>query len=198
MLCMHAISAIQDKNDKRPEEYCYDWLKMETYKRTYCFDVNPVKGQDLWKKIPHPAPVPSPVKPKPRRPTKKKRWDKEEQPNGSKTKMKRKYNPIQCMYCGEVGYNKRGCAKKKAVDAEEHARQMQLQLTVVAPATEDVEPELNAAPTDADNVPSPIQPPSEIDINQSESIPPTQDTQQDQLVARPPKLQVIKRKGYCN
>ncbi|XP_029150779.1 uncharacterized protein [Arachis hypogaea] len=44
MPCMHAISAIQDKNDKRPEEYCHEWLKMEAYKRTYYFNVNPVKG----------------------------------------------------------------------------------------------------------------------------------------------------------
>ncbi|RYR51684.1 hypothetical protein Ahy_A06g026660 [Arachis hypogaea] len=66
------------------------------------------------------------------------------------------------------------------------------------------EPELNAVLTDADiateveaplpSLISPIQTPLEIDISQSESIPPTQDTQQDQLVARPPKLQVIKRK----
>ncbi|RYQ87798.1 hypothetical protein Ahy_B09g095337 [Arachis hypogaea] len=128
------------------------------------------------------ASVPPPVKPKPRRPTKKRR-DKKEQPSGSNTKMKRKYNPIRCMYCGEVGHNKR----------------------VVAPAAEGAEPELNAASTDADNgteveaplssLPSPIQSPSEIDISQSESIPPTQDTQQDQLVGRPPKLQVIKRKA---
>ncbi|RYR75847.1 hypothetical protein Ahy_A01g000432 [Arachis hypogaea] len=45
--CMHAISAIQYKNDKRVEEYCYEWLKIEVYRRTYCFNVNPVKGQDL-------------------------------------------------------------------------------------------------------------------------------------------------------
>ncbi|RYR66422.1 hypothetical protein Ahy_A03g012397 isoform A [Arachis hypogaea] len=32
------------ENDNRPEEYCHEWLKMEAYKRTYCFNVNPVKG----------------------------------------------------------------------------------------------------------------------------------------------------------
>ncbi|XP_057761031.1 uncharacterized protein LOC130981452 [Arachis stenosperma] len=47
MPCMHAISAIQDKNGKRTEEYCHELLTMEAYKRTYCFNVNPVKGQDL-------------------------------------------------------------------------------------------------------------------------------------------------------
>ncbi|RYR14624.1 hypothetical protein Ahy_B04g071261 [Arachis hypogaea] len=118
--------------------------------------------------------------------------------------MKRKYNPIRCMYCGEVGHNKRGCAKKKIVDVEEHAKQIQLQLAVVAPTANCAKPELNAALANADIAteaeeplpafPSSIQPPSEIYISQSESIPPTQDTQQDQLVARPPKLQVIKGK----
>ncbi|XP_072071823.1 uncharacterized protein [Arachis hypogaea] len=44
MPCKHSISAIQDKNDKRAEDYCHDWLKMEAYRKTYCFNVNPVKG----------------------------------------------------------------------------------------------------------------------------------------------------------
>ncbi|RYR19812.1 hypothetical protein Ahy_B03g064718 [Arachis hypogaea] len=28
----------EDKNDKRDKEYCYDWLKMEAYRRTYYFN----------------------------------------------------------------------------------------------------------------------------------------------------------------
>ncbi|RYR08300.1 hypothetical protein Ahy_B05g075909 [Arachis hypogaea] len=78
MPCMHAILAIQDKNGKRTEEYCHEWLTMEAYKRTYCFNVNPMKGQDLWEKTSSPAPVPPPIKPKPDRPTKKRRKDKGE------------------------------------------------------------------------------------------------------------------------
>ncbi|XP_072052700.1 uncharacterized protein [Arachis hypogaea] len=131
MACMHAISAIQDKNGKRTEEYCHELLTMEAYKRTYCFNVNPVKGQDLWEKTSSPAPVLLPIKPKPGRPTKKRRKDKGEQPVGSSTNMKWKYNPIRCMYCGEVGHNKRSCAKKKKEDAEKQARQMQLQLALL-------------------------------------------------------------------
>ncbi|XP_052113501.1 enhancer of mRNA-decapping protein 1-like [Arachis duranensis] len=178
---------------------------MEAYKRTYCFNVNPVKGQDLWEKTPHPSPTPPPVKPKPGRPTKKRRRDKEEQRSGSKTKMKRKYNPIRCMYCGEVGHNKRGCAKKKAVDAEEHARQMQLQLAVVTPAPQGSEPQVNPSPTDTDigtqaeapmpSLPSPTQADSDSDSSDSECIPPTQEPLKDQLIGRPAKLQVIKRKA---
>ncbi|RYR43171.1 hypothetical protein Ahy_A08g039604 [Arachis hypogaea] len=132
------------------------------------------------------------------------RRENDEQPTGSKTKMKRKYNPVKSMYCGEIGHNKRGCAKKKVVDAEKHARQMQLQLAVVAPVANGADREVNIVPVEHDNAPeaiaplpalsSPIQPPTDIDISQSESILPTQDTQQDQVVARPPKLQVIKGK----
>ncbi|RYR48266.1 hypothetical protein Ahy_A07g034280 [Arachis hypogaea] len=131
---------------------------------------------------------PTPFKPKPGRPTKKRRREKDEQPTGSKTKMKKKYNPIRCMYCGEIDHNKRGCVKKKAVNVEEYARQMQLQLAVVAPVADGADPEVNVVPIEHDNaleavaplpsLPSPIQLSIEIDISQSESIPPTQDTQQ--------------------
>ncbi|XP_072064548.1 uncharacterized protein [Arachis hypogaea] len=133
MSCMHAISAIQEKNDKRHEEYCHEWLTIEAYRRTYQYNVNPVKGQELWEKTGSPAPVPPPIKPKPGRPTTKRMKDKAERPTGTKTKMKRKYNPIWCMYCGELGYNKRTCSKKKQDDAQEKARLMQLQLAVVPP-----------------------------------------------------------------
>ncbi|RYR53719.1 hypothetical protein Ahy_A06g028940 [Arachis hypogaea] len=102
MPCMHAISAIQEKNDKRPEEYCHEWLTMEAYRRTYQFNMNPVKGQELWEKTGSPASVPPPIKPKPGRPITKRRKDKAEGPIGTKTKMKRKYTPIRCMYCREL------------------------------------------------------------------------------------------------
>ncbi|RYR09083.1 hypothetical protein Ahy_B05g077151 [Arachis hypogaea] len=184
MPCMHAISAIQDKNDKRTEEYCHDWLKIEAYRRTYYFNVNPIKGQDLWKKHHILLQSHPPFKPKLGRPMKKRRRENDEQPTGSKTKMKRKYNPIRYMYYIEIGHNKRGCAKKKALDAEKNARQMQLQLAVIAPAADGADLEVNVVP-----------PPTEIDISQSESIPPTQATQQDEVIARPPKLQVIKEKA---
>ncbi|RYR15971.1 hypothetical protein Ahy_B04g072945 [Arachis hypogaea] len=121
------------KNDKRPEEYCHEWLTMEAYRRTYQFNVNPVKGQDLWEKTGSPAPVPPPIKPKPGRPTTNRRKDKDKGPTGTKTKLKRKYAPIRCMYCREVCHNKRTCSKKKQDDAQEKARIMQLQLAAVQP-----------------------------------------------------------------
>ncbi|RYR78130.1 hypothetical protein Ahy_A01g002866 [Arachis hypogaea] len=133
MPCMHAISAIQEKNDKRPEEYYHEWLTMEAYRRTYQFNVNPIKGQDLWEKTGSPAPVPLPIKRKPGRPTTNRRKDKAEGSTGTKTKMKRKYAPIRCMYCGELGYNKRTCSKKKQDNAQEKARTMQLQFVAVQP-----------------------------------------------------------------
>ena len=151
---------------------------MEANKRTYCYNVNPVKGQDLWEKTSSPAPVPPPIKPKPGRPTKKRRKDKGKQPVGSSTKMKRKYNPIRCMFCGEVGHNKRSCAKKKKEDAEEQARQMQLQLALAkgpAPPTDD--PNTNNEVQSHSPPPLPVQPQPVVEVNQPGGTPPMQDTQ---------------------
>ncbi|XP_020975129.1 uncharacterized protein LOC110270346 isoform X2 [Arachis ipaensis] len=202
MPCMHAISAIQDKNGKRTEEYCHELLTMEAYKRTYYFNVNPVKGQDMWEITSSPAPVPPPIKPKPERPTKKRRKDKGEQPVGSSTKIKRKYNPIRCMYCGEVGHNKRSCAKKKKEDAEEQARQMQLQLAIAkGPAPPTDEPSNNNEVQSHSPPSPPVQPQPAVEVNQPGENPPMQDTQlpvQDLQRGRSPKLHVIKSKARSN
>ncbi|RYQ95960.1 hypothetical protein Ahy_B08g091363 isoform A [Arachis hypogaea] len=99
-------------------------------------DEEETTGQDFWEKTGRPAPVSPPIKPKPGRPTKNRRKDKDEGGSGSNTRMKRKYNPIRCMFCGEVGHNKRTCKLKKQADAEEEARLMQLQLAVVDPNTD--------------------------------------------------------------
>ncbi|RYR70347.1 hypothetical protein Ahy_A03g016844 [Arachis hypogaea] len=118
-----------------------------------------LKDKIYEKKTPHPAPVPPPFKAKPERPTKKRKRDKDEQPTGSKTKMKRKYNPIRCMYYSEIGHNnKRSCANKKAMEADKHARQMQLQLAVVAPSADRAEPEVNSIPNEHDPAPGEIAP----------------------------------------
>ncbi|RYR72808.1 hypothetical protein Ahy_A02g007017 [Arachis hypogaea] len=96
---------------------------MEAYRRMYQYN----------EKTGSPTPIPPPIKPKPGRPTTKRRKDKAKGPTGTKTKMKKKYNPIRCMYCGEMGHNKRTCSKKKQDDTQEKARLMQLQLAVVPP-----------------------------------------------------------------
>ncbi|RYR47494.1 hypothetical protein Ahy_A07g033421 [Arachis hypogaea] len=158
---------------------------MESYKRTYAFNVNPVKGQDLWEKTPSPAPVPPSIKPKPGRPTTKRRKDKNEGPSGTRSKMKRKYNPIRCMFCGEGGHNRRNCPKKKQIDVEEQARHMQLQLAVVTTVV---------PPSDADPAILITQSPA---AHQTEPYPSTQHTQNSEKVAfetvpRPSKLKVVK------
>ncbi|RYQ95684.1 hypothetical protein Ahy_B08g091029 isoform A [Arachis hypogaea] len=217
MPCMHAISCIQDKNDKRAEDYCHEWLTMESYRKTYAFHVNPVKGQELWEKTGRPAPVPAPIKPKPGRPTKNRRKDKDEGGSGSKTRMKRKYNPIRCMFCSEVGHNKRTCQKKKQADAEEEARLMQLQLALTNPNT-DVPNEL---PTDADGatlhnpLPLSVSPPPKRSNAATETTPVcftaltsisfhysclvsqfgVYYVMQAKMRGRPPKVQVCKGKG---
>ncbi|RYR11384.1 hypothetical protein Ahy_B04g068925 [Arachis hypogaea] len=194
---MHTISAIQNKNCKRIKEYCHEWLTIEAYKRTYCFNVNPVKRQDLWEKTPSPAPVPPPIKPKPDRPTKKRRRDKGEHLTGSSTRMKSKYNSIRCMYCGEVGHNKRGCAKKKKMDTEEQARQMQLQFTLVKEPT----PPTYETNTKTNDVQSFLYflHQSSHNLIQPKGSPPKQESQlPDAKRGRPPKLHIIKRKARLN
>ncbi|RYQ93482.1 hypothetical protein Ahy_B09g099761 [Arachis hypogaea] len=210
MPCMHAISVIQEKNDKRPEEYCHEWLAMEEYRRTYQYNVNPVKGQELWEKNGSPAPVPPPIKSKPRRPTTKRRKDKAEGPTGTKTKMKRKYNPNWCMYCGEVGHNKRTCSKKKQDNAQEKARLMQLQLAIVPPPQGAHGPEANdvadtqpiqTLPTVPSTVPDEQ---TEILVSQDAQLLLTQQSHtstnatQTRVRGRPPKLHVAKAKAKEN
>ncbi|RYR62810.1 hypothetical protein Ahy_A04g020566 [Arachis hypogaea] len=104
----------------------------------------------FWQLTGRPAPVPTPIKPKPGRPTKNRRKDKDEGGSGSKTRMKRKYNPIRCMFCGEVGHNKRTCKLKKQADAEEEVRLMQLQLAIIDPNTDAP----NELPNDAAHISS--------------------------------------------
>ncbi|RYQ95683.1 hypothetical protein Ahy_B08g091029 isoform B [Arachis hypogaea] len=104
--------------------------------------------------------------------------------------MKRKYNPIRCMFCSEVGHNKRTCQKKKQADAEEEARLMQLQLALTNPNT-DVPNEL---PTDADGatlhnpLPLSVSPPPKRSNAATETTP-------AKMRGRPPKVQVCKGKG---
>ncbi|RYR29922.1 hypothetical protein Ahy_B01g054579 [Arachis hypogaea] len=131
-------------------------------------------------KIGSPATVPPPVKIKPGRPTMNRRKDKDEQPVGSKTQRKRKYNLIRCLYCGEVRHNRRTCK-----EAAEQARLMQLQLAVVAAA----------ADANAQHAPNgnPIDP-----VAQDPTNPPaaTLNAPTDHKVtSRPPKLHVKKGKA---
>ncbi|RYR46901.1 hypothetical protein Ahy_A07g032765 [Arachis hypogaea] len=143
---------------------------MESYRKTYAFH------------------SPSPIKPKPGRPTKNRRKDKDEGGSGSKTRMKRKYNPIRFMFCGEVGHNKRTCKLKKQADAEEEARLMQLQLALTEPNTDAP----NELPTDAAHA----TPDNPVPLSVS---PPPQRSNAASYIAkvrgRPPKLQVFKGKG---
>ncbi|MED6196477.1 hypothetical protein PIB30_047875 [Stylosanthes scabra] len=155
---------------------------MDLYRKTYCFNVNPVKGQDLWKKkkTESPALVPPPIKPKLGRPTMKRRKDRTKQPSGSKTKLKR-----NCCWCRPT----------TTVDASS---------TGAIPVVRDVGSD-NSNITNL--IPSPpAQAPiaTKIAITQLESFPSTQQTQQshevlqDKARRRSPKLQIVKGKATTN
>ncbi|RYR12116.1 hypothetical protein Ahy_B04g069654 [Arachis hypogaea] len=130
------------------------------------------------------APILPPVKIKPGRPTMNRRKDKDEQPVGSKTRMKIKYNSILCLYCGEVGHNRRTCKVKKQEEAAEQARLMQLQLAVVT-ALVDANAQHAPKGTPIDPVAQdPTNPPAatsnapiEMILDQSDGVPVTQEFQ---------------------
>ncbi|MED6143724.1 hypothetical protein PIB30_008671 [Stylosanthes scabra] len=104
--------------------------------------------------------------------------------------MKRNYNPIRCMWCGEVGHNQRTCNVKKKEEATEKARLMQLQLAGV-----NVD---EAAPAENDE---PFPPPHDNVLSQMDVFPATQDSQstfdviKDKVKLRLLKLQVKKGKA---
>ncbi|RYR61936.1 hypothetical protein Ahy_A04g019204 isoform B [Arachis hypogaea] len=109
------------------------------------------------------------------------------------------------MYCGEVGHNKRSCAKKKKEDAEEQTRQMQLQLALVkehVPPTD--EAKTNNEVQSHSLPPPPVQPQPDVEVSQPKETPPMQDTQspvQDPQGAKrgkPPILYVIKSNARLN
>ncbi|RYR61598.1 hypothetical protein Ahy_A04g018782 [Arachis hypogaea] len=99
-------------------------------------------GQDLWEKTGSSAPVLPPIKLKPGRPTTNRRKDKDEGSTGTKTKMKRKYAPIRCMYCGELAaVQPPQPAPGLEVEKENYTQPIQT-LPAVAAATPDEQTEI--------------------------------------------------------
>ncbi|XP_052113632.1 uncharacterized protein LOC127744866 [Arachis duranensis] len=124
--------------------------------------------------------------------------------------MKRKYNPIRCMYCGEVGHNKRTCSKKKQDDAREKARLMQLRLAVVpspqatpVPEAENVD-DTQSIQTLPAVVPAAPDEQTEIHVSQDAQLPQTQQSQTSTNVTqtigrgRPPKFHVTRARAKRN
>ncbi|GAU46358.1 hypothetical protein TSUD_325000 [Trifolium subterraneum] len=80
--CKHACAAISWKNEN-PEEYCNGWLGLASYKASYEFFIQLVRGETYWEPTPFTKPVPPWVKRIAGRPKKNRRRDETEVPAGS-------------------------------------------------------------------------------------------------------------------
>ncbi|MED6217079.1 hypothetical protein PIB30_014280 [Stylosanthes scabra] len=87
---------------------------MGAYTATYQWNIQPVPSQEFWETEEHARLLP-PVYRKPiGRPTTKRKTSKDGPIiNPDPYKTKRRYVPITCKYCFQIGHNSRSCEKKK-------------------------------------------------------------------------------------
>ncbi|RYR67172.1 hypothetical protein Ahy_A03g013463 [Arachis hypogaea] len=107
--CVHACAAISRVN-KWPEDFCHKLLTMESYKATYSHHINPLPGQQLWKRSEANRPLAPLVKRKPGQLQTKRRNDTDEGGQSSKksnptTTLKRQLRPFACKYCLQKAEN---------------------------------------------------------------------------------------------
>ncbi|RYR11149.1 hypothetical protein Ahy_B05g079636 [Arachis hypogaea] len=95
--CVHACAAIAKVN-KHPEDFYHKLLTMELYKVTYSYHINPLPGQQLWKRFENNRPLAPLVKRK-----------------SGQLQTKRKKDANE----GGHSQTKRGCQKKRDADAAE-------------------------------------------------------------------------------
>ncbi|RYQ96281.1 hypothetical protein Ahy_B08g091983 [Arachis hypogaea] len=87
----------QDKNH-RPEDYVHEWLWMTSYNFIYQSHMNSIPSAAFWEKSQRIPPLPPIYKRPIRRPTKKRKQDKEVALT-KKYKLKRKYGTTTCQWC---------------------------------------------------------------------------------------------------
>ncbi|KAL4306310.1 hypothetical protein AHAS_Ahas16G0165500 [Arachis hypogaea] len=80
MPCVHACAAIARLNGN-PEDYCYKWLTMDSYRETYKHFLNPIPGQAIWEKSQYSRPQAPKIRRKPGPLKKKRRKDADEEPS---------------------------------------------------------------------------------------------------------------------
>ncbi|XP_016185811.1 uncharacterized protein LOC107627495 [Arachis ipaensis] len=113
--CRHACAALALRG-RRPEDQIHNWLGMAAYNSAYQHNINPVPRKEFWEKAEGYPPLPPHYKTPIRRPTKKRRKEKNEaRPSSNPHKLKRRYGTISCKYCGESGHNSRGCEKNRLI-----------------------------------------------------------------------------------
>ncbi|KAL5727700.1 hypothetical protein ACHQM5_000865 [Ranunculus cassubicifolius] len=117
MPCRHSVAAILYMQDN-PDMYVSKWFKVETYKKSYGFFLQPLNGEKLWSKQSGMHILPPIDKRMPGRPKKNRRKDPNEESKKSKansTEISRKGRVMHCTRCTLPGHNAKSC---KVPDAQ--------------------------------------------------------------------------------
>ncbi|GJU61135.1 hypothetical protein Tco_1238901 [Tanacetum coccineum] len=108
--CPHSITAMYFINTN-PDDYVSESFKVSTYKSIYAFNILPVGGMNMWRKIKHVPCKPPLERRMPGRPPVNRKKDKSEMKN--QKHVARPPRSMTCKNCGETGHNKNGCEKPK-------------------------------------------------------------------------------------
>lgn len=137
--CLHAIASIYRKH-LEPIEFVRECYTKRTYEKIYQFIINPINGLELWDKIEHPCIVPPKYHKQPDRPKKKKRRKEHDEAIKGTNKLRRFYNVIKCIICGEEGHYVRTCIYKRnerytQKDADQYKKKLKsTKLATIAPS----------------------------------------------------------------
>ncbi|GJZ84909.1 cellulose synthase [Tanacetum coccineum] len=94
-----------------PDDYVSESFKVSTYKSIYAFNIFPIDGMNMWRKIKHVPCKPPLERRMPGRPPVNRKKDKSEMK--IQKHVARPPRSMTCKNCGENGHNKNGCEKPK-------------------------------------------------------------------------------------
>ncbi|KAL5709591.1 hypothetical protein ACHQM5_020261 [Ranunculus cassubicifolius] len=110
MPCKHSVAAILWLQDD-PDKYVAKWFRVETFKKSYSYFMQPVNGEKLWIKTNGQEIKPPMDRRMPGRPKKNRRKDASEEPKKAKNsnQISRKGRVMHCKRCGKPGHNVGTC-----------------------------------------------------------------------------------------
>ncbi|XP_071700504.1 uncharacterized protein [Rutidosis leptorrhynchoides] len=116
MPCKHVVAVLwnmyaYDKSVGRPESWVHQVHRLETWKKTYQFTIDPVNGRENWPKTSVPTKLMPPLKIKTAgRPKKNRRKELDEKESMVKNgKLSKRGGTTQCGKCKGFGHNVRSC-----------------------------------------------------------------------------------------
>ncbi|GJY39097.1 putative reverse transcriptase domain-containing protein [Tanacetum coccineum] len=108
--CPHSITSMYFINTN-PNDYVSESFKVSTYKSNYKFNIFPVDGMNIWRKIKHVSCKTPLERRMPGRPPMNRKKDKSEMKN--QKHIARPPRSMTCKNYGETGHNKNSCEKSK-------------------------------------------------------------------------------------